>query len=245
MNQDDNTPTADRPPQTRSGRGGYRIRYAQDDLHFRELRLRDPVPLGRQILDAAGVDPRDGFSLLAILPSGDFEDVRLDEKVDLRARGKERFIAFQTDRLFKMTLDERQVDWGKPFVSGRALAQLAALDEKTSVFLEVRGGTDRLLGAKDLVDLREPGIERFITAPSPSPKLEIIVNARSRLIDVRQLTYEALVQLAFPDVPPQSATFSVTYRMKGCVPVAGELGAGGTVDVQQGMIFNVTRTVKS
>ena len=41
-----------------------------------------------------------------MLQSGDFEDVRLDEPFDLRERGAERFIAFQTDRTFKFRLNE-------------------------------------------------------------------------------------------------------------------------------------------
>ena len=41
---------------------GYRIRFAQDDLNFRDLDVADPVPLGRQILTAAGRDlNRAGF----------------------------------------------------------------------------------------------------------------------------------------------------------------------------------------
>jgi hypothetical protein len=54
------------------------------------------MPLGRQILAAAGVDVRCEHSLFAILPSGDFEDIRLDEPFDLRGRGVEQFVAFRT-----------------------------------------------------------------------------------------------------------------------------------------------------
>src|SRR5579863_1047576 len=97
---------------------GYRIRFAQDDLSFRNLDVTDPVPLGRQILTTAGRDPQDGYSLFAILPSGDFEDVRLDEPFDLRERGAERFVAFQTDRDFKLTLNDHQLAWGKPTIGG-------------------------------------------------------------------------------------------------------------------------------
>src|SRR5258708_1677452 len=71
------------------------ILFAQDDLKFRPIEMPDPVPLGRQILAAGGVNPHDGYSLFAILPTGDFEDLRLDEPFDLRGRGAERFVAFQ------------------------------------------------------------------------------------------------------------------------------------------------------
>ena len=93
---------------------GYRFLLAQGDLNFQSRQVTDPVPLGRQILEAAGLDPRDGYSLFAILPSGDFEDVRLDEPFDLRGRGAERFVAFLTDRDFKLTLNDDELRWGKP-----------------------------------------------------------------------------------------------------------------------------------
>ncbi|WP_246047605.1 multiubiquitin domain-containing protein [Hankyongella ginsenosidimutans] len=91
--------------------------------------MGDPVPLGRQLLEAAALDPRDGYSLVAILPSGDFEDVRLNEPFDLRERGAERFIAFQTDRDFKLTLNDDELRWGKPVISGTILYGLAKPDD--------------------------------------------------------------------------------------------------------------------
>src|ERR1700710_263357 len=79
----------------------YRFLSAKGDVNFRSFDLNEPVPLGRQILASAGVNHEDGYSLFAILQSGDFEDVRLDETFDLRGRGAERFIALLTDRIFK------------------------------------------------------------------------------------------------------------------------------------------------
>jgi hypothetical protein len=92
----------------------YRIEVADDTLAFRTIEVADQTPLGRQILEAAGARPIEEFSLLAIMPSGDFEDVRLDEPFDLRGRGAERFIICRTDRAFKFTIDNRQLEWGKP-----------------------------------------------------------------------------------------------------------------------------------
>lgn len=225
---------------------GYRVLYAQGDLNFRTLEVADPVPLGRQILASAGVDPRNGYSLFAILPTGDFEDVRLDEPFDLRERGAERFVAFQTDRDFKLTLNDDQLEWGKPAISGAALNILAKVGDGEAVFLEVRGGEDRLIEPGELIDLTAPGIERFITAPEPAPTFEVIVNARPRTVTGRQVTFEQIVQLAFPGSQSESnVVFSMTYRHAASKPHAGELGAGGVVEVKKGTIFNVTRTVQS
>jgi len=222
---------------------GYRFLLAQGDLNFQSRLVGDPVPLGRQLIEAAALDPRDGYSLVAILPSGDFEDVRLNEPFDLRERGAERFIAFQTDRDFKLTLNDDELRWGKPVISGTILYGLAKLDDGEGVFLEVPGGEDRLVEHGELIDLTQPGIERFITARLT---FEIIVNSRPRTVNARTVTFEQIVQLAFPGQHEPNVVFSMTYRHAASTPHAGELGVGGTVNVKKkGTVFNVTRTVQS
>ena len=225
---------------------GYRFLLAQSDLNFQPRQVSDPVPLGRQLLEAGALDPRDGYSLFAILPSGDFEDVRLDEPFDLREHGAERFIAFLTDRDFKLTLNDDELRWGKPVISGTILYGLAKPGDGDAVFLEIPGGEDRLIEHGELIDLTEPGIERFITAPKRPRTFEIIVNSRPRTVDTRTVTFEQIVQLAFPGQHDANVVFSMTYRHAASTPHAGELGAGGSVDVKKkGTVFNVTRTVQS
>lgn len=222
---------------------GYRFLLAQGDLNFQSRQVSDPVPLGRQLLEAAALEPRDGYSLMAILPSGDFEDVRLDEPFDLRERGAERFIAFLTDRDFKLTLNEDELRWGKPIISGAVLYGLAKPGDGEGVFLEVPGGEDRLIEPGELIDLTQPGIERFTTALKT---FEIIVNSRPRTVNARRVSFEQVVQLAFPGQHAPNVVFSMTYRHAASTPHAGELGAGGSVDVKKkGTVFNVTRTVQS
>lgn len=143
----------------------YRIVVLGDQLNERHVDLTDPVPTGRQILQAAGVRSVEDYSVYAILPSGEFEDLRLDETYDLRGCGADRFVIFQTDRAFKFTIDDRKLEWGKPNISGRVLKALAGVPADTyDVYLEVRGGgQDVLIRDADLIDLSKPGIERFIT----------------------------------------------------------------------------------
>ncbi|ADV84502.1 multiubiquitin domain-containing protein [Terriglobus saanensis] len=224
----------------------YRFLLAQGNLNFATLTIGDPIPLGSQILEAAGLLPSDGYSLFGILPSGDFEDIRLDELFDLRTRGAERFVAFLTDRDFKLTVDDKQLAWGKPIISGAEIHKLAMPREGECVFLQVRGGEDRVVEVGDFVDLAEPGIEHFITAPKRPTNYEIIVNSRPRIVNERLVTFEEVVQLAFPGVHEPNVVFSMTYRHAASAPHAGELGIGGKVDVKRkGTIFNVTRTVQS
>jgi hypothetical protein len=43
------------------------------------------------------------------------------------------------------------------------------------------------------------------------------------------VSYEQIVQLAFPGTHEPNAVFSVTYRKAAALPPAGELGPGGSV----------------
>lgn len=223
----------------------YRVLFAQDNLDFRPLMIPDPIPVGSQILEAGGLDPGRGYSLFAILPSGDFEDVRLAERFDLRDKGAEQFVAFLTDRDFKFEVNDDELRWGKPAISGHVLEQLAKPGAGEGVYLQVRGGTARLIEATALVDLNEPGIERFYIAPLPPTEIEIVVNTRARTVPKSSVTFEQIVELAFPGPHEANVVFSMTYRKAASVPHAGELGAGGKVEVKKGTIFNVTRTVQS
>lgn len=229
---------------TRDSRA-YRIQVALDNLNFRTVEVADPVLLGRQILTAAGVDARGDYSLFAILPAGDFEDIRLDESFNLHGRGVEQFVAFHTDRDFKLTLNGRQIAWGKPAINGSTLYKLANIDHNQAVFLEVRGGKDKLIEPEEMIDLTAPGIERFITAPRSTVEIEIIVNARPKAVSDPEVTFKQIVQLAFPGAHNLNSVFSITYRKAASTPPEGELGTGGSVKIKQGTIFNVTRTDKS
>lgn len=225
----------------------YRIKLGLGNLEFGIIEVSDPVPTGRQILESAGLNARDDYVLVAILDSGDFEDVRLGETFDLRQKGAERFIAFKTDRDFKFTLNDRQLIWGNPILSAEILYKLSELEPNEAIFKDVRGGEDILIERDDTVDLDALGIERFITAPRPTKSYIIIVNSREETVDDKRVTFEQVVQLSHPNAPPDTnVRFSMTYRNAASKPHAGELGEGGSIEVKkEGTIFNVTRTVQS
>ena len=224
----------------------FRFQFAQDNLDFRLIEVADPMPLGRQILSAAGLRSGPEYSLFAILESGEFEDVRLDEPFDLRGRGAERFIAFQTDREFKLTVNGNGVRWGKPVISERVLRQIANPGKNQSIFLVVDGGQDRELDPNELINLATPGIERFISAPRAPRTIKIIVNGREEEVVEAHQTFDALVALAFPGKPPApNTTYSITFRKAASKPHSGELGQGGSIEVKNGTQINVACTVQS
>jgi hypothetical protein len=235
----------------REGRGlrnasVYRIQFANENLNFRAIDICDPVPMGRQILVAGGLSAHDDYSLFAILETGDFEDVRLDEPFDLRGNGAERFVAFQTDRDFKLTINDSQVVWGKPAISGATLYTLAKPGDHEAVFLVVRGGKDRQIEKGEAVDLTAPGVEHFITAPRHTPTIEIVVNGHEEVVTDRHVTFAQLVSIAYPgEEPAPNIIYSITFRGVASKPHSGELAAGGSVEVKKGSIFNVVRTIQS
>lgn len=82
---------ADRKPRPQ---GPYRMEVGDAELAFRPMRIDDPVPTGRQILEAAGIRQVEEHLLFLVLSNGELEELRLDETTDLRGGGVERFLTF-------------------------------------------------------------------------------------------------------------------------------------------------------
>jgi hypothetical protein len=153
----------------------YRLRYGDNGLDFRVLTLPDPVPVGRQIIEAAGYRAVEQIALVALLPVGAMEDIRLGEPFDLRGRGVERVIGFQTDILFRGFLLGQDFLWGRREVRGEELYSLASLGEGEALYLDVPGGADIHIRRDSVVDLSAPGVERFISALAPVEGLDITI----------------------------------------------------------------------
>jgi hypothetical protein len=80
----------------------------------------------------------------------------------------------------------------------------------------------------------------------PKPPFTIFVNSREESVNNERVTFEQVVQIAFPEPHGPNIEFSMTYRQASSKPSSGELGPGGSVEVKKhGTIFNVTKTDKS
>lgn len=127
-------------------------------------KVYDPVVTGRQLLDEASKRPVDEHLIFQLLYNGQLEEIRLDETVELRKPGIERFVTWQSDRSFRFAIDGRRFEWGAPIVTGMKLKKLAGVDPASyGVWLEMRGAEDLPIADSECVDLRSPGIERFFT----------------------------------------------------------------------------------
>ncbi len=107
-----------------------------------------------------------------------------------------------------------------------------------------KGGNTIKLEPDALIDLREPGIERFESFPSQD--ISIIVNGRTKTVEGKKVSFAFLVSLAF-DAPPtgENICFTVTYRKGPRRNPEGSMVEGDAVKIKCGMVFNVTATDKS
>jgi hypothetical protein len=144
--------------------GPYRVEVGDETLSFRHIVIADPVPTGRQVLEAAGLHPAAEYSVFQWLKGGQLEGLRLDETTDLRSRGVEKFLIFHSDRSFRFDLDGSVFDWGTGRVLGRVLKALAKVDPETyGVWQEVPGKDDLAISDDKFADLTSQGVERFFT----------------------------------------------------------------------------------
>lgn len=144
--------------------GPYRVLLGDELLNFRPAVIDDPVPTSRQLLELAGVHKVIEHSVFSMLRNGQLEQLRLDETIDLRAAGVEKFIIFHSDRSFRFELDDHVFEWGSGRIQGRVLKSLARVDLATyGVWQEVPGKDDRAIADDQFADLNGTGVERFFT----------------------------------------------------------------------------------
>ena len=74
----------------------------------------------------------------------------------------------------------------------------------------------------------------------------IIVNAQEKQVTGKELTFEQVVNLAFPGGPQGgNRVYTVIYRRGEGNKPEGSLIGGQSVKIKKGMIFNVTATDRS
>lgn len=77
-------------------------------------------------------------------------------------------------------------------------------------------------------------------------EVTIIVNGRERTWPKGNISFEQLVEIAFPSQPSgPEYSYTVTFSKGGDRKPHGSLVAGESVKVKKGMVFNVTQTNRS
>lgn len=207
--------------------------------------FNDPKVTGNQLLTVAKKYPVDEHIIFQHLNDGQFEEIRLEETVDLTQPGAERFKTFKSAESYRFTVDGRKFEWGAPEISGQTLKRFGEVEPSTfDVWMEIRGpGGDVLVADTDIVRLDEPGLERFYTA---EVSITIIINGRPRKVNKSCLFFSEIVELAFPGSPSAPDTiYTMVYKNGPENNPQGSLIEGQTVKLKNGMIINVTKTDKS
>jgi hypothetical protein len=143
--------------------GQYPVQFGDPQLNYRPGVVDEAGPTGRQLLDAAGAHPVIEYLVFHVLKDG-LDEVELEETVDLRAGGAEKFLIFRSDRSFEFELDGHRYPWGAPTITGLALKRLAGVDPvRYGVWQEIPGSDDKKIEDGASADLTPPGVERFFT----------------------------------------------------------------------------------
>lgn len=229
----------ERPPE----QGPYRILVGNQALSFTSVVIDDPIVTGGQILESIEVRPAPGIMVFQVLSTGRLEEIDTNERVDLRHAGVEHFLVFLGDSSYRIVLNDQVLTWGGRQINGATLKALAGAPQDHDVWEIVPGGRDILVGDKDYIDLTKPGVEHFVVKPFEAT---IIINAKPRVVHTRFLTYQQLVELAFPGSqhPPQTV-YTIDYDHGPHDHPEGSVVDGQQIRVKEGMEFYVSVSDKS
>jgi Multiubiquitin len=79
-----------------------------------------------------------------------------------------------------------------------------------------------------------------------SKEFKIVVNGTLHTVSTEVLTFDAVVDIAFPGHPTDpNVVFSVTFDKADSKPRQGTLSPGGTVTIKNNTVFDVTQTNRS
>lgn len=81
---------------------------------------------------------------------------------------------------------------------------------------------------------------------SHTKQFKIIVNGTEETVSTETMSFDEVVNLAFPGHPADpNIVFSVTYEKAASKPHEGTLGPGGSVEIKNHTTFDVTQTNRS
>lgn len=163
------------------------IRYTLD-VNGSIYSFQDPVPIVRQILSEAAFVPVDEHVLIELLKD-ESRSLSLEESVDLRKRTKRKFLAFKTDRVFRLTIAGRGYEWGESAISEEELRNLSGASDDHILILDREDG-DLILKPGDQVGLNSAGTERIKISDR---FITVYLNGDEKIIEVGFYSTEQLI----------------------------------------------------
>ncbi|MFA6116267.1 MAG: multiubiquitin domain-containing protein [Sphingomonas sp.] len=175
-------------------RDTFKLVAIDENFAERHITLPDAKPTGRQIAEAAGFRPADDAIVLQQLADGALEELRLEELVDLRESGVERFFVIAGDRTYRLMIDGLRMEWPRVDVSGDTIRNLVRKSEEFEVFQDFDDAPNALIEDDQVVSLGGDGLERFITKRGEK-LVSVTYNGETFKLERRTYTTEELRQV--------------------------------------------------
>jgi len=80
-----------------------------------------------------------------------------------------------------------------------------------------------------------------------SHEIEIVVNGKQKTVEEKELTFEEVVKLAYPDanLTDDTKLYTVTFKRANGHKPEGELLKGETLKIKKETVINVVGTIRS
>lgn len=144
-----------------------RFTVLHEDFTGTTINLGDPKLTGRQVAEAAGFRPADDVIVLQQLPDGSIEEIRLEELIDLKEKGVERFFVMKGDRTYRLAIDGLRIEWPREAITGETILKLAGKPSHYDVFQDFEDAPDQEVEPEQVIRLDGAGVERFKTKAGP------------------------------------------------------------------------------
>lgn len=147
---------------------------------------------------------------------------------------------------YKFFVNKVKLTSASQFITGLQIKEMAHVPTAHELYLKVSGNQDKLISDEATVNLELPGVEHFYTK-EPESGIVLIINGTPCPYGDKKVTFEQIVQMAFPNKPTtgDNVGFTVTYSKGPEQNVNGVMSPSSSVFVKNQMQFNVTATHKS
>lgn len=197
---------------------------------------------GREIRTFAGLVPPSDYVLIQVAERRT-RSIGLEEIVEIAVGHRPVFRSFASDRIFTFTVNELGWEWGAAAIAETDLRNYAGIPEDDEIYVE--GHPDAVPRGGE-IELSGRGVEHVRSRKPASKTVDIVINGRDREVPRGDISFEAVIAIAFPEKPTgPNVAFTVTYRKGPHDRLEGSLIAGQSVHVREGMVFNATCTDKS
>jgi hypothetical protein len=210
-------------------------------IEGKEYETREQYMTGTELKQLAGI-PLDTELLLSVSKPYEDELIGNNTRVNLARPGMEYFFV---KKKLQFIINDVSFTWYKQFIRGVQVRKLGNIPHEDELYLDLPDGwQDDFIEDDEVVDLARPGVEHFVSKPK-SAEFIIIVNGREKIWKKRQISFEKVVLIAFPNVNYETSAYTVIYSGGPKQNPKGSMVKGDTVYVNNKMNFNVTATNRS